>query len=588
MKRVLSWAILIMVALFVVACSTATPEVITVEKEVVVEKEKIVTVEVEKAVTVEVEKAIEVEKVVKETVVVEKEKVVEKEVVVTATSAPPTSEPAAPTEKQMGGTLSVWLPDSPPEISWLHQNHWQSGWYDSAMAETLFEIAPDGMKPVLATGYEASDDGLTYTVHLREGVTFHDGSPMTAEDVEFVLLAIAHPDFQPAHWFTQRYGIMVDGVAEYNAGEADAIEGIEIIDDYTIAFTLVSPNAAFSTLFLTNYPPICPRAALEALDWDSLMQGTAEYWYTQPIGTGPYKFVTYETDQYVEMERNEDYWGGQVGPEKLLLKISSAEVAMVMLEKGDLDLMNSIPLSEIGRLEELAGIEVLEAENPISNWYALAPNSYASDGFWRNPKALQALYYGLNREAYVKTILQGRAMLPNSMWDGTVYACPTMTEYNYDPEKAMALFDEIGLTADKRAEMSLELVAWTGLKNRQDFLPIAQESLRQLGFKVNVDIVDSSVWGAYRDGEGPRGTEWDFAIQSLGAGVDPGGADAYLRSTSPQNAARFHYPFKDKSVESMPWMYGSPGNRRAARQDQARDRLESTRGIRAGIGLHLQ
>ena len=191
----------------------------------------------------------------------------------------------------MGGTLSVWLPDSPPEISWLHQNHWQSGWYDSAMAETLFEIAPDGMRPVLATGYEASDDGLTYTVHLREGVTFHDGSPMTAEDVEFCAVGYCPSRFPAgALVHASAMAIMVDGVAEYNAGEADAVKGIEIIDDHTIAFTLVSPNAAFSTLFLTNYPPICPRAALEALDWDSLMQGTAEYWYTQPIGTGPYKF----------------------------------------------------------------------------------------------------------------------------------------------------------------------------------------------------------------------------------------------------------------------------------------------------------
>ena len=112
------------------ACAPATPEVVTVEKEVVVEKEKVVTVEVEKAV--------EVEKVVKETVVVETEKVVEKEVekevVVTAT----------PTEKQMGGTLNIWQPNGWPETSWLHLSAWESVWATGPMREPLFWNLPDG------------------------------------------------------------------------------------------------------------------------------------------------------------------------------------------------------------------------------------------------------------------------------------------------------------------------------------------------------------------------------------------------------------------------------------------------------------
>ena len=149
------------------ACAAPAPQVVTVKETVVVEQEK----------------------VVQQTVVVEKEKIVEKEKVVVATEVPPTAVPQAPTEKQEGGTLNVWLPNGWPDKDWSYLTNWESTFAVSPMAETLFWPKPDGtLEPKLAESYTVSDDGLVYTVKLRPDVKWHDGEPFTAEDVRYSYL----------------------------------------------------------------------------------------------------------------------------------------------------------------------------------------------------------------------------------------------------------------------------------------------------------------------------------------------------------------------------------------------------------------
>jgi len=537
MKRYQVIVLLVTLSLLFTACAPATPQVIEkiVKETVVVEKEK----------------------VVQQTVVVQQTKIVEKEKVVLATAVPPTVAPQVPKEKQMGGTLNIWQPNGWVNPSWPHWSFWEDKWGGSPMAESLFWAMPDGVKPQLATGYDVSPDGLNYTVHLRKGVKFHDGTPLTADDVAYALLVQTNPDFRPVSWFVGRYGGMLSGLLDYNAGKATTIKGMQVIDELTIKYTLDAPDASFPTLFLGNYPFISSKKALEKLDRTQLMQGTASYWTTAPIGTGPYQFVKFATDQYIEYKRNDNYWGGKVGPEKLFMKISSPEVAMVMMEKGELDLLSPMPFTEMARFKALPNVTLLEATNPTSSWYAMYPNWSAMNGQWRDTKARQAMLYSMDRQSYVNTILQGHAIVVNSMFDGTPFACKTMQKYAYDQEKAKAVWDSAGLTDAKRKDTMLSLVAWVSIKARSDFLPIAQEGLRKLGFKANVDLVDAALWPEYRDGKGPRGKEWSFSMQGGGVGFDPGGADSYLRSTSTQNVGYFHYPWPaGKDGKKAPdWVY---------------------------------
>ncbi|MBX3012156.1 MAG: ABC transporter substrate-binding protein [Caldilineaceae bacterium] len=452
-------------------------------------------------------------------------------------SAPPAAEPAAsvpaaepPSEPQAGGTLNVWQPNGWPEQSWPHRSNWESAWAISPMAEWLFWPLADGtLEPMLGESVEISEDGLVYTVHLREGVTWHDGEPFTAEDVLYTYELRYNPNLRPLN--EVRQGRTIQGLLAYNAGEAERITGITVIDELTLQITLDSPDAGLSRLFIADLTEIVPKHIIETLDPEQVFAGTADYWFTNPVGTGPYKFVTYETDQYIEFARNESYWGGAVGPERLFLKIATPEVAVVQLQRGELDLVNPLQLTEVSRLETEATVDLLVAENN-AQWYGLEMNYYTDNGLWKNPKAKQAFLYSIDRQAYVDSILQGLGTVRHSFFDGTPYACPTMTRYDYDPEKAKELWAEIGVDP---ATITLDLMAWTGIKARLDYLPIAQEYLRAQGFTVNVDIIDPSLIPDYTQGRGERGRDWDFHVLLFGPGADPGGILPFMTEDSTSN-----------------------------------------------------
>ncbi|MFT5193374.1 MAG: ABC-type transport system substrate-binding protein [Candidatus Promineifilaceae bacterium] len=503
--------------LFVVVACTPEPQVIEVIKEVEVEVTRVVTETI-----VEEGEEVEVTRVVVET------EIVEVEVTAAAEEAPVMADP--PSEPQIGGDVRIWQPNGWPEQSWPHRSNWESGWAIGPMAETLFWPVAGDLEPRLAMGYEVSDDGLTYTLNLREGVLWHDGEPFTAQDVLYTWELRLSPNLRPLNGL--RAGTTIAGMADYHNGDADSIEGIVIIDDLTLEINLASPDAGLARLFFAGeMVEILPHHVVSELDQDAVLNGTADYWFTNPIGTGPYKFVQYQTDQFIEYERFDDYWDGAPAPDRMFMEISTTEVATVKLQRGELHFVNPIQATEVARLQEVEGLEVLVAENS-AQWYGMEMNQFTNDGLWRNPKAKQAFLYSIDRQGYVDSILSGQGIVRHSYFDGTVYACPTMTEYNYDPEKAAELWAEIGVVPE---DVTIDMMSWLGLNARRDYLPIAQEFLRAQGFKVNVDFIDNSLITDYVNGNGPRGQDWDFHVLLFGPGVDPGGILPFMTEDSNAN-----------------------------------------------------
>jgi peptide/nickel transport system substrate-binding protein len=518
----LSLIVAVLMLLAILAACGAEPE--TIIQEVQVEVTRVVTeTEIVEGESVEVTR-----------VVVETETIVE-EVQVTAVPEEEMDEPMGepPSEPQSGGDVRVWQPNGWPEQSWPHRSNWESSWAISPMAETLFFPLPDGtMEPILGESVDISDDGLVYTLHLREGVTWHDGEPFTAEDVVYSIHVRMSPDLRPLNGLRQ--GTTIVDMAAYHDGEAESITGIEALDDHTVQFTLASPDAGFARLFLGEGLEIIPEHIVSQLDIEAVNSGTADYWYTNPIGTGPYQFVEYVSDQYIEYARYDDYWGGTPGPDRLFMEISTAEVALVKLQRGELHLANPIQATELARLEGVPSIDVLVAENS-AQWYGLEMNPLTQDGLWRIPEAKQAFLYSIDRQAYVDSILQGQGTVRHSFFDGTPYACPDMTIYDYQPELATQMWSDLGVVP---SEVTIDMMSWQGLNARRDLLPIAQQFLNAQGFIVNVDFIDNSLIADYREGNGPRGMDWDFHVLLLGPSADPG---VILPFISPGSGANFGY-----------------------------------------------
>jgi peptide/nickel transport system substrate-binding protein len=524
------------------ACATPTPQVV----------EKVVTQVVEK------------EKVVQATVVVEKEKVVEKPVekpvVVTATPVPPTAVPQVPKEKQMGGTLNVWLPNGWPDKAWPYLTNWESTFAVSPMAEYLFWPKPDGtVEPLLGQSATVSADGLVWTVKLRPNVKWHDGTPFTAEDVRYTHWMHAHPKLVPLGWLYN--GLTIKDYTAFNAGKAADITGIKVIDDLTIQYTLDSPDASFARTFLVgNQIPILPKHKVSALPEATRFNNKDPYWYTNPVGTGPYKFVKYVEDQYIEYARNDNWWGGKVGPEKLFMKISSPEVALIALEKGELDYMYPTNLSEIKRLQANPNIELIEAKNG-AQFFGLIPNYMTMKGAWRDPKVKQAFLKSIDRQGYVNTIMQGFGAVRDSPFDGSAYACPTIKRWTYDPVEAEKLWTAAGWPKEKRGEWTMDFMSWLGNKPRLDYLPIMQEAMRKLGFKANVDLIDNSLITDYYSGKGPRGKDYDTTVLLWGPGADPQGMSFLSDPTSKTNSGMWGCPdswdpnIKLEDAQKTCWKY---------------------------------
>jgi peptide/nickel transport system substrate-binding protein len=394
-------ATLAVVALLAAQCGTPpTPQTVV---ETVVVKE---TVEVEKL----VKETVEVEKVVKETVEVEK--------VVTATPEPGRQ------------TLVVGLSQAP--ISLDPADH------RSRETETLIRNMFDGLVTrdtrsgvhlELAEEMNWLDD-QALEVKLRQGVKFHDGSEMTADDVVFSFDRIIQENAieYPEPHTSQRKGLIAP------------LESVEKVDDSTVVFHFsgVWPPA----MQLLVHQQVLPKAYLEEV-------GT-EGFIANPIGAGPFKFVEGQLDDQIVLERFDEYWGGApdlepVGPAcvqtAIFRVIPEASTRVAALLAGEVDIIQSVPAELVDTLAQTPGIQVKTAPGTQPQWLQLN----VSDPLFEDVRVRQALNYAVDKDLIVEAVYGGRAVpLPGPLSPYNNFINEELSPYPYDPDKALELLGEAG------------------------------------------------------------------------------------------------------------------------------------------------
>lgn len=470
-KRTLfGWmALVTLVTVLIASCATPTPEVIEkvvtqvvtqIVKETV--KETVIVAGtpqvVEKEVTKIVEK--EVTKVVKETVVVEKE--VEK--IVEVTPIP-----------EKGRIFRVGMWSGPQTFNpYITTDGYSATVFEYAGYGQLFRPDYDGVPtPYLAESYEVSEDGSEYTIHLRENAVWSDGTPVTAQDVEMSYRLHGHPDV--ASIMAGRYK-NIKGMAAYNAGEAEDVEGLQIIDDKTIKFVLEEPNAPF--IDSLNYFVLpshilgdVPPAELE----------THPYFQAPTVGCGAYKFVRYEPDQFIEFEANKDFFLGAPKIKRLILRIGTQDVLLAQLQKDELDIVN-VPPGEIERVKALYDVSFVSV--PGAGAQVLHAN--LQKPYFQDKRIRQAMAYALPREEMIQPLYFGQATVQNSP-NNIAWAVPEdLNPYDYDPDKAKALLAEAGWDSS----IKLLLRYPTGNKPREMSAPLIQSALKAIGMEVELQISD--------------------------------------------------------------------------------------------------
>jgi peptide/nickel transport system substrate-binding protein len=209
------------------------------------------------------------------------------------------------------------------------------------MVENLIYLAEDGtLKPALAESWEPAEDGLSWFLNLRQGVSFHDGEPFNAEAVKYNLdRFMAKGDFEGEEKAV--FAFLLGRVTE-----------VEVVDEYTVQIHLDDIFAPIASHLSHSFIGIHSPAALKAL--------AAGDYVSAPVGTGPFKYVSWNRGEQLYMVKNEDYWGGAPRLDSVTFKfVPEAGSRVIMLETGEAHAIMAVPPTEIGRLEAASGIDVV-------------------------------------------------------------------------------------------------------------------------------------------------------------------------------------------------------------------------------------
>mgnify|MGYP000870028062 FL=1 len=415
--------------------------------------------------------------------------------------------------------------------------------YDGLINDVVYDglIAIDAKlqpQPKLAKAWEISQDGLEITFYLHEDATFHDGAPLTTKDVAYTYMTILHPDYTGV-----RYGTfsMLVGAKEYKEGNATEVPGIEIIDDYTIKFTTIRPHAPLLSSFTYG---ILPAHVLADIPVGELESATFNL---HPIGSGPFKFVEFLTDQHVILEANQEYFLGKPNIETLVYQKVAQDAIPIYLQQNRVDFVEISP-EHFPQVSTMSGIDVYVYEALSYNYIAfnLRQERFA------DPTVRQAITYGFDRQLYVDVIREGfgvvaNAPMPTASW---AYTTEGIDEYKYNPELAAEMLAMAGwapgpdgiLQKDgQRLEFEF-LVPDTDRLTEQMAL-LFQQNMDDLGIKVDLMFMEFS---AAVDRVDAR--EFDLFTMGWSLSVDPD-PHSIWHSTSLWNDPGFFNDESDRLIE---------------------------------------
>lgn len=351
---------------------------------------------------------------------------------------------------------------------------------DNVYESLLLTNSQGELEPVLLTQMPTlSEDKLTYSFELKEGVKFHNGATLTSNDVKYSLERMVEKVAMGSILST------IVGYDEFSAGEAEEMTGIKVIDDTHFEITLSEVYTPLLAALSTPYTAIYPAEACEA---------AGDNWgMTELYGTGPFKMVSYQTGVGVELVKNEEYHGGEVKLDGIKYTFIDEPITGINAYKaGDIDVVYMESTLYPTFAEDAAIKEEMYSFSPVGGYYLGINSNVITE-----KEVRQALNYAMDRNALCQGPLFGTAV-PNSnfLQAGLIGANPEAEQFEYNPEKAKELLAEAGYTeADSEGYVyEFELAVNTKYAAGINIATALQAQMKEAGIKVNVNQVDSAAW----------------------------------------------------------------------------------------------
>ncbi|MBO8171451.1 MAG: ABC transporter substrate-binding protein [Bacillaceae bacterium] len=364
------------------------------------------------------------------------------------------------------------------------------------------------VEPALATEWENSEDGLTWTFKLREGVKFHDGTDFNADAVVFNFERWMDPEHPYHQGNFPYYGYMFGG---YKGDEGHIIEEVKKVDDYTVEFKLKRPLGPFlNNLAMSPFGIASPEA----------VKKYGDKFGENPVGTGPFVFKDWKKNDTITLEKNADYWmEGAPKLDRLIFKVIPDNSArLTALQSGEIDLMIGLNPDDVEAVESDSNLKLFK--RPSMNVGYLAMNTEKEP--FDNVQVRRAINMAINKQALIDAFYGGLGVpaknpMPPSLWGYN----DSIEDYEYNPEKAKELLAEAGYPNGFKTEL------WA-MPNPRPYMPqpqkiaaAVQADLEKIG--IDAEIITHE-WTPYLEKTG----KGEHTMAFLGWTGDNGDPDNFL------------------------------------------------------------
>jgi peptide/nickel transport system substrate-binding protein len=422
-----------------------------------------------------------------------------------------TDEPDVSTPRTlMGGEYrDVSTSDAVSFHPYLTTDTASSGYQGMVYSGALLRLDENTLEyiPNMAESYTISEDGLTFTFKLREGMQWSDGQPITAHDYKWTYDQVTNPD--------NAYPYL---------SQLEFITSYEALDDYTLEIKIGEIYAPALGQMSGLITPL-PKHVWENLDWSDPEQNPE---INNPsVVSGPYKLAEWRRDQYVIFEANENYWyHGAPNISRYTIEIvPDSDIAYQKMKSGETD-TGVITPENLEEARQLDNVTVYEWWPAAASWSYIGLNM--REGFPTNDiNVRHAINYAIDKELLTDEIMLGQAKRLCSVYPETAWVyTPDVECYDYDPEKAIEAFAEAGYTfengqmLDENGEqLTLSLIYGPNTNKVRELIAVTvQDYLAEIGINVEVQGLE---WSSFLEATDSDNPEWDMFIGGWRATVEP-------------------------------------------------------------------
>ncbi len=397
--------------------------------------------------------------------------------------------PMAAAQARHGGDLDIAFGTDPESLDPKEASSSPAAMVMLHVMEALFDMTPEGeIVPLLAEGYEASEDGTVYDIFLNEGIEFHDGTYFDAEVVKFNLDRLVDEEAP--------FSFLIDGV-----------DHVEVIDDYTVRLSMDEPFAPIIAHLSHDFISMVSPNAVEEYGDDFGMN---------PVGTGPFVFEEWSRGERVVLSRNDNYWGYNAYVDTVTFHVVPEDsTRVVMLETGEVDAAMRIPPRDTARVDGDPNLHVVNTSS-LRTIYVGMHNQREP---FNDVRVRRAVNYAVNNVSIVENIMDGAGRPSDAPISPDIFGYSAQERYEFNPYRARELLAEAGY--EDGLEVDFYYPAGRYMMD-ETIAQAVQSQLADVGIDANMINLE---WTTYLETLDQAPEEADHDMYLLGWGTVTGDAD---------------------------------------------------------------